>query len=404
MVAAVYHADGLWGHATFDLYPRGGVQGSNFVVAAGMHEAAEALQRMRFPENTIAWLKEQPAFARASEGWWDSLRHFRFSGDVQAVAEGTVLAPGTPMMRITAPLQQATLIQTRLLQLVPAACGVATRAARCSLASRGKRLYEFASRRSPSGESATLAARAAVVGGFYATSNAAAAASLGVPVMGTLSSDFFAAYGGVGPALESFALHFPDVGYVNLPAGKVDQAVAQLAPYKEHLRIVRLDHPQLGRAARVLRPRLDAAGMQHVRILGSGSLDAKRIAELGDAPVDLLAVGKHLVAGGPVPSSYRIAEMWRGPEPVPAVETGASKWPGSKQIMRRSDHDLICLETEAGMFDGEPLLAPLMLGGEIVRTRPEVGESRGRCLAGLGERGRELRISEGLGRLMGKSR
>lgn len=401
VVAAVYHADGLWGHATFDLYPRSGVQGSNFVVAAGMHEAAEALQSMSFPENTISWMKEQPAFARASEGWWESLRHFRFSGDIHAVAEGTVIAPGTPMMRVTAPLQQATLIQTRLLQLIPAACGVATRAAQCSLASKGKRLYEFSSRRSPSGESAIMTSRAAIVGGFYATSNGASAASLGVPVMGTLSSDFFAAYGGVGPALASFALHFPDVGYVNLPAGKVDQAVAQLAPYKKQLRVVRLDHPQLARAARALRPRLDAAGMKHVRILGSGSLDAKRIQELGEAPVDLLAVGKHLLAGGPVPCSYRIAEMWRGPEAMPSTGKGASKWPGCKQVLRRANHDLICLESEIGMYEGEPLLEPLMVAGEITRIRPEVGESRGRCLAGLGERDRILRVSEGVEKLKG---
>ena len=215
-----------------------------------------------------------------------------------------------------------------------------------------------------------MTSRAAIVGGFYATSNGASAASLGVPVMGTLSSDFFAAYGGVGPALASFALHFPDVGYVNLPAGKVDQAVAQLAPYKKQLRVVRLDHPQLARAARALRPRLDA-------------------------------VGKHLVAGGPVPSSYRIAEMWRGPEAVPSTGKGASKWPGCKQVLRRANHDLICLESEIGMYEGEPLLEPLMVAGEITRIRPEVGESRGRCLAGLGERDRILRVSEGVEKLKG---
>jgi len=246
-----------------------------------------------------------------------------------------------------------------------------------------------------------MTSRAAIVGGFYATSNGASAASLGVPVMGTLSSDFFAAYGGVGPALASFALHFPDVGYVNLPAGKVDQAVAQLAPYKRQLRVVRLDHPQLARAARALRPRLDAAGMKHVRILGSGSLDAKRIQELGEAPVDLLAVGKHLLAGGPVPCSYRIAEMWRGPEAMPSTGKGASKWPGCKQVLRRANHDLICLESEIGLYEGEPLLEPLMVAGEITRIRPEVGESRGRCLAGLGERDRILRVSEGVEKLKG---
>lgn len=410
VVAAVYHADGLWGHATFDLYPRAALKGAPWVVAAGMHEAARSVLDMRFDERSIAWLKEQQAFSRASEGWWESLRHFAFSGDIHAVAEGTLVGPHTPILRVTAPLQHATLIQTRLHQMVPAATAVATRAARCTLAAGGRRLYEFASRRSASGEGAALTARAAIVGGFYASSNAAAAAQLGVPVMGTLSSDFFTAYGDIAPALEAFSVHFPDVGFVNLPPGRVDQAVAQLAQHRELVRMVRLDHPQLARAARALRPMLDKAGMSHTRILGSGSLGPEAISRLGDAPIDLLAVGKNLVRGGPIPTSYRIAEQWRGPDAVPSLKPGSARYPGTKQVLRRADHDLVCLLDEADHLDGEPLLQPLILNGELVSEAPSVQEGRDRCAAQLADLPPELlpggggewdlRVSEGIGRLM----
>ena len=389
VLAAVYHADGLWGDATFDLTLRGLPEGAGYAVAAGIHEAADAVRAMRFSEQDIDWLRGQKAFADASPGFWSALEYFEFSGDIEAVGEGTLVFPDEPILRVTAPLLQATLAQTLLLQNVGHATMTATRAARFVELAGGRRVYEFGSRRMPGPASALLAARAAYVGGCYATSNALAAADLDIPAMGTLSSGFFAAYGDDDRALEAFSIHFPRVGYVNLPDGSAFEAVRKLTAYKDLIRIVRVDSSQLDSEARMVRQALNRVGMSEVLILGSGSLDEDAIARLdrNKAPVDLLGVGKSLVRGlDGTGFSYRLSEIWRGTDPEPALHAGAAKIPGRKQVCRFEDHDTLCLaseEHEQVALGGAPLLQPLITGGERVGEVPPPRDGAERCAEGL---------------------
>jgi nicotinate phosphoribosyltransferase len=391
VLAAVYHADGLWGEATFDLYARSLPKGARYLVAGGIEEAVDSALSLRFSTEELDWLRGLPTFQRASEGWWDSLESLRFGGDIHAVPEGSVVFPNEPLIRVTAPLVQATLVHTRLLQAVQSATGIATQASRLVHAAGGRRCFDFSSRSMPGQEAGLRAARASAVGGFVGTSNTLAAHELDLAPMGTLSDEFMAVYGSAGPALEAFSVHFPDVGFVNLPAGKLSNSVAQLSPYSDLIRIVRLDHSSLGKAAPRVRRSLDLAGMDHTRILGTGSLDLRRIEALGDAPIDLLGIGKALTrAMHSAPMSYRVAEIWRGPDPEPCDSPGAAVWPGMKQVWRYADHDEVAHVDEDEHYDrgGQPLLQQVVREGERLLPRAtiaECNERREADLASIGE-------------------
>ncbi|MCB9795437.1 MAG: nicotinate phosphoribosyltransferase [Alphaproteobacteria bacterium] len=396
VLAAVYHADGMWGEATFDLYARQLPEGYGYLVVGGIHEAIEGALKLSFTPKQIAWLKEVETFQRAPEAFWGALEHLRFEGEIHAAPEGSVVFPGEPILRVTAPLIQATLLETRLVQAVSHGVAIATRAARLTDAAGGRRIHDFGSRRLPGQDAALLAARAAMVGGFAGTTNTLAAAVLDAPVMGTLSAGFMAAYPSDGAALEAFRVHFPDVGYVELPQPDVVQAVIELARHRRNIRIVRLDHWDLGRVARRLRGALDASGMDRVRILGSGKLDEHRVRELTERndPVDMLAIGSHLTASPPQAGvAYRMAEIWQGPDPLPVTHKGGSLYPGVKQVYRCADHDLIALVEEAPPPDCVPLLEPVVLRGERIDPVPPVAVSsalRAQELARLSPELREL--------------
>lgn len=402
VLAAVYHADGLWGEASFDVYARQMPDRYGYLVLGGVSEAIESALRLGFSVEEIRWLWNQDVFARASEGWWNALENMRFEGEIRCMAEGSVVFPGEPVLRVTAPLPQAVLLETRILQALGHATAVATRAARLTQVAGGRKLFDFSSRRLPGQEAAMLAARAAIVGGFTGTTNSLAAAALEVPTMGTLSSGFLATYASDTAALEAFRVHFPEVGYVSLPEGDVVEAVLRLAPHRRAIRIVRLDEWDLDGNSRRLRGALNAAGMERTRILGSGALDEDRIAELvrRGAPVDMLAVGRSLVSGTAVDFCWKISEIARGPDREPVRHVGATAWPGPKQVLRFADHDLVCLDDEAEALAGEqgrPLLDTMVSYGE--RTVPEepVQVARDRCAEQIAALPEDLRGCDAVG-------
>jgi nicotinate phosphoribosyltransferase len=374
VLSAVYHADGLWGEATFDLSLRALPEGYGYVVVAGVQEVVDEILRLRFSDEDIAWLQARGVFGDASSSWWESLRHFRFSGDVDGMLDGSVAFAGEPLMRISAPLPQAVMLETRLIQILSHATGVATRASRLVQSAGGQRVFDFGSRRLPGAQAALLSARSSAIGGCAGTSYALAGAVHDLNVMGTISTGFLAAYPTDSAAMDAFSQHFPKVGYVSLPDDNFESAVAQLVNHKDSLRIVRVDHWDLNYAARLVRKALDEHGMSHVKILGSGSLTEEKLAKLQvqAAPVDLFAVGRHLAVGSSDDSlslTYLLAEMWRGMSPEMVTRPGASAYPGLKQVLRTSEADILCLEEEMnviGADNAEPMLHPLIREGERV--------------------------------------
>ncbi|MFT4977853.1 MAG: nicotinate phosphoribosyltransferase [Myxococcota bacterium] len=384
--AAVYHADGLWGEATFDLYLRDLPPDYGYVVFAGLQTAAESIARLRFTEAEVSWLRRHPLFAQTGDYFFETLRELRFTGDIDAMPEGTVAVSGQPVLRVTAPLHEAGLIETRLIQTIAHATAVATRAARLVEAAAGRPIYDLGGRRCAGPEAAWAAARAAWIGGTSATTNALASATLGLPGLAVLSETMLAAYPDPAAAYEVLRVHAPAETWIDLPDLPLQAAVARMAPLRETLRGVRLDDDELGPRSRELRAALDQAGMGQVRLLGSGSLDEGHIAALvaAGAPLDAFAVGAALTVGSgrPLHFSYRLAEMYRGAEPTPARGRLAAPYPGRKQVVRERAGDILCLEHEAASLGGEALLLPVMRAGELLAGEP-LAAARDRCAAGI---------------------
>ncbi len=403
VLAAAYHADGLWGRATFDLYARALPDDWGYLVAAGLEPAIAAAENLAFTPDEVDAIRRHPVFARVSAEFFDHILGLRFDGDIDAVAEGTPVFPGAPMMRVTGSLIACTLLETRLLQLVGSGTAVATRAARLVSAAGTAPVYDFGSRRNSTGEGAVLAARAAYIGGAAASTNAAAALVLGIPAFGTMSDTFLAAYGDDRLAYDAFQLHFPTIGHYSLPDDDPVDGVTRFGRGRDKVAIVRVDHPELARTSRTVREALDRNGMQGVRILGSGHLDEHRIARLvaAHAPVDSYAVGRALAPGGEpgMRLAFRIAEMQRGTRLEPLTRQGAALWPGRKQVVRMPDHDLVCLDTEAPLYTrgGAPLLVPVLRGGRRLAPVEPLDDARGRVarlLESLPEGYRRLRSPE----------
>ena len=388
---ALYHADGMWGDATVDLYLRNLPTSHGYMVAAGIEDAVRAVQDLRFSDEDVAWLREQPMYAKLGNTFFESLRHFRFQGDVWAVPEGTPVFPLAPIMRITAPLPQVGLFEMLITQAVGCASAVATNAARMHAAAGGRSVLDFGTRRGPGRDLADAAARAAYIGGCAGTTHAMAARTHNIPVVGLISDTMLAAYEDVALAYDALSSHFPDGCHLNLPTEAPLDAIDRFERIQDHVRTVRVDHPELATISREVRRRLDAKGMKHTKILGSGNLDAQSIQMLvaEDAPIDLFAVGQALTQGitGTGPQlCYRMAALVRGTSPEPIIGHWSSYWPGIKQVLRYPNRDLVCSEVEASIHSSHatPILQPVLIGGERTAPAPSLYEVRAHCARTLG--------------------
>lgn len=382
--SALYHADGMWGDATVDLYLRDLPAHHGYMIVAGVQEAIDSVLNLRFTEADLEWLGAQPMYQNLGSTFFDSLRHFKFSGDIWAMAEGTPVFKNVPIMRITAPLPQIGLFEMMVTQSVGCAMAVATNASRISDAASGRTVLDFGSRRVPGTQIAQIAARAAFIGGCSGTTHALAARECGIPAVGLISDTMLAAYEDVAIAYDALSSHFPDGCHLNLPTEGPLDAIDRFERIHDKVQTVRLDHPELQQVSIEVRKRLDARGMKHTKILGSGKLDALHIRSLIDnhAPIDLFAVGGALtegIAGGGPPLCYRMAALVRGTTPSPITGHWSAHWPGVKQVIRHQDHDFICAEVEVRehLTDQENiLLNGWVISGERAIDRPTLRESR----------------------------
>lgn len=383
VVAAVYHADGIWGDATFDLYMRDLPAAHGFVVTAGLEPVLDALQNFKIGEAEAERLKKSSAFAHIKPSFFEYLKRLSFQGDVWAMPEGSVVFPGEPLLRVTAPLPMCSLLETLVVQLMSASTGVATAAARLCLAAGGRPVMEFGSRRWPDPVAGVLAARAAYIGGTSATSNAEAAMRTGIPVMGTMPDTFLAAYGDDPLAIRAFRQYFPGLCHLSLSEPDMESALDRFKAFAKEVQSVRVDLDKEAQRAVQLRAALDRRGMKQTRILGSGDLDVTAIERLvaNKAPVDWFAVGRALSSAmehGPK-LAFRIAEQSRGPDALPVTRPGSARWPGRKQVFRFVDRDVVGLEDEAWEWErlgGKAMLQPVIREGERVGGPPSFTEMR----------------------------
>ena len=303
--------------ATFELFIRRLPPHRSFVIAAGLDTTLDFIESLRFTEEDVRWIQAIPALRRASTAFFEYLRRFRFTGDVWAVAEGTPFFPYEPVIRVTAPLAEAQLLETALLAIVNFQISIASKAARIVRASGGRPVMEFGARRAHGVEAALYAARAAHIGGCDSTSFVEAGREFGIPLSGTMAHSWVLA---AGSELEAFQHYIDNFGeHSVLLLDTYDTVAAANLVVAAGLRppAVRLDSGDFLELSRQVRATFDAAGLTSTRILVSGDLDEHRIRDLiaAGAPIDAFGVGTALTTSEDAPALggvYKLVQLLEG--------------------------------------------------------------------------------------------
>jgi len=387
---SAYLAHGMTEVAAFEFFARALPRGRGFLVAAGLDQVLSFLEHLRCTEDELAWLAAERRLDARAIDW---LARFRFTGDVDAMPEGTPCFPHEPLLRVTAPLPEAQLVETRIVSLLQLETVVATKAARAVLVAPGKRLVDFGLRRAHGAEAGLLAARAAYLAGYAGTATVLAGQRFGIPLFGTMAHSFVQAHASERLAFERFARAYPDGATLLIDTYDTEAGAAKVLALADGLRdagvrigAVRLDSGDLGAHARRVRRILDDGGHPEIRIFASGGLDEHRIARLvaDGAPIDGFGVGTSLVTSEDAPAldcAYKLVEYAGAPRRKRSE--GKATWPGRKQVFRRVDaagracSDVVGLAGDAA--DGQPLLVPAMRGGRRVPPTPTLAEARARC-------------------------
>lgn len=394
-MAAGYFQTGFDGRATFELFIRHLPPHRNYLVVAGLEEAVEFLEHVNFSPAETDYLRNHPIFGKIDAAFFDYLRHFRFTGDAWAMPEGTIAFPGEPVMRITAPIAEAQLLETYLLATVSYSTMIASKAARIYLAAQGRQVVDFSARRAHGGAASLLCARASVVGGCTGTSNTLAGELYGIGTYGTQAHSWIMAHEDEADAFSHFLDTFPVGATLLVDTYNVHNAVRTIIAMGRKPAGIRLDSGDICADSRWARRELDRAGWKDVKIFASGDLDEYKIASLlrRGAAIDAFGVGTALGAPGDAPHLnliYKLVEVERGGKVREAAKFSRAKvtYPGRKQVFRYSDSrreflsDKIALEDEAPN-GGDPLLIQVMRDGRRIAPKEPLIALRERCIAGL---------------------
>ncbi len=394
-MAAGYIQTGFEASATFELFARSLPAKRNYLVAAGLETCLEFLESVRFSPADILYLRRHPIFRHIRQPFFDFLADFRFTGDLWAIPEGSLVFPGEPILRVTAPIAQAQIVETYLLAAVSFQTLVASKSARVVTAARGRSIIEFGARRNHGPQAGLLAARAAFIGGCQGTSNAMAGRRFSIPTYGTQAHSWVMAHDDEADSFRHFLDAFPDHAYLLLDTYDVRSAFKKILAMGRKPAGVRLDSGNIEKDSRWLRQQLDRVGWSDVRIFASGDLDESSISTLlkRGAPIDSFGVGAALASPSDAPHLsliYKLVQLERGGLIHEAAKFSPAKitYPGSKQVFRFRRHsgewsrDVIALDSEPSP-GGEPLLSPVLRSGKRLHPPSSLPESRERCLASL---------------------
>ncbi|MBA5876125.1 MAG: nicotinate phosphoribosyltransferase [Nitrospira sp. CR1.2] len=395
-MAHAYFAQEMTGTAVFEFFVRKLPPHRNFLMAAGLDQVLMYLETFQFAERDLDWLEQTGTFTPST---LDAFRTMRFTGDVHAMPEGTVFFPHEPILRVTAPLPQAQVVETRVMNLLNFQTMVASKACRSVLVAEEKPLIDFGLRRAHGAEAGLLAARAGYLAGFAGTSNVLAGARFGMPTYGTMAHAFVQAHHDEAEAFLHIAQAQP--GNVVLLIDTYDteaaaEKVVVLAPRLKGQGIsihgVRLDSGDLAAHARKVRQILDRGGLTDTKILASGNLDEERVNALvqSEAPIDRFAVGTAMTTSADAPyldCAYKLQEY--AGRPCRKRSEGKATWPGRKQVYRRLGRDGRLAEDiitiEGDNQPGRPLLQPVMQGGRRLTPSPSIQEIRDHARMALAE-------------------
>lgn len=409
-MGASYHALDMQAGATFSLMVRKQPERRSFMIVAGIEEMLQRLTNLRFDDQVLDYLRST---RQIRHEFIDALARFRFEGDVWAVPEGRVVFPDEPIVEVHAPILQAQIAETLVINSIHYAMTVASKAVRCRIAARDASLLEFGLRRIAGIEAGTVAARSAYLAGFNATSNLLAGHLHDIPVAGTVAHSFIESRPSELDAFRVFRDTFPGPATLLIDtydtvrgAHHAVQVAREAEGTDKRVAAVRLDSGDLLDLSRQVRQILDEAGLTDVRIIASGGLDEYQIQELvlNEAPIDSYGVGTQIGNAVDEPTldmAYKLVEY--AGEGRLKLSAGKVSLVGAKQVWREYDptgtpiRDVIATRDEDWPgVNREPLLQPMMKNGRL--TRPaSLREAREWCAREVRRLPEQLRTIDGRG-------
>lgn len=385
-MAAVYFERQMNQRATFSLFIRRYPRKRSYFVAAGLAQAIDFLQTLSFSAEDLDYLESLKMF---NPNFLAYLEKFRFTGDVRAIPEGRLFFANEPLLEVEAPLIEAQIVETALINILHFQVMIATKAARSFQAAQGRQLIDFSLRRTHSLEAGLYVARASYIAGFAGTSNLLAGRLFGLPVYGTMAHSFISSFDQEIEAFRAYGDIFPERTillidtYDTIAAAKKAARVGREMAGKGHvLAGVRLDSGAMASLSRRVRKILDEAGLGQTKIFASGAFDEYKIKEMIDrgAAIDAFGVGTKMGVSADAPyfdMAYKLVE-YAGRE-VLKLSPGKSTLPGGKQVWRFYDrrgkfhHDILSLKEEV-ISGGEPLLQTILEQGQSKTFLPSLEE------------------------------
>ncbi len=387
-MAACYFDQGMNDEATFSLFIRKYPQNRGYFVAAGLAEALHFLAGLKFTEEDLAYLEATDLFQNR---FLDFLKNLRFTGEVYALPEGSIFFKDEPLLEVSAPIIEAQLVETFIINAVSFQTLIATKASRSVHAAKGRPVVDFSLRRTHGTDAGLKVARASYLAGFVGSSNVMAGKLYDIPIFGTMAHSYVTSFQEEIEAFRVFAKNFPQMTtllidtYDNfVGARKAAQVAKEMAARGERLRSVRLDSGDIAAISKRVRQILAEEGLDYAKILASGGFDEFKIAKVlaAGGEVDHFAVGTKMGVAADAPYfdiAYKLVKY--AGRPVMKLSTGKVTLVDKKQIFRFYDgkgkmaRDIIALRDEA-IPDGQPLLEKVMAEGKITKDLPGLKASR----------------------------
>ena len=390
-MAQSYFRERKTGLATFSLFIRSYPPNRGYFIAAGLRDVIDYLEGLKFDAAALDYLSSLNLFAH---DFLHFLSGLRFTGDVWAIPEGRFFFTDEPVLEVTAPIIEAQIVETFIINQINLQSLIATKAARCVHAAAGRAIADFALRRTHGTDAGMKVARASYIAGFAATSNLRAGRLYNIPVVGTMAHSFVCSFEHELDAFRAYASSFPNNAILLIDtydtfqgAHNAVRVAGEMAARGQRLQGVRIDSGDLASAAREVRGILDDAGLKHVKIIGSGGLDEYDLARFAEAkiPYDSYGVGTKMGVSADAPWSDMAYKMVQyNDRSVLKLSMGKASWPGKKQVFRvqgddgKFSGDVVALRGEE-IPEGKALLTQVLVGGKPVERLPTLEESRSVC-------------------------
>ena len=388
-MAQAFYQQGMFAQATYSLFTRQYPPNRAFLVAAGLEDVLDYLENLRFSPASLDYLCSIGIF---DSNFVEYLKDLRFTGSVRAIPEGRLFFTDEPVLEVTAPIIEAQIAETFIINQINFQSLLTTKAARCMLAAPGCSLADFGSRRTHGIDAALKMARCGYIAGFQSTSNVLASQRYGIPPSGTMAHSFISSFAVEIDAFRAYAASFPDRAILLLDTYDTIQGAYNAVTVAKEMEAaghklvaVRLDSGDFADLSKQVRWILDEADLRYVKMVASGGLDEYEIDTLlqAHAPIDIFGVGTKVGVSADAPWSdmaYKLV-AYDG-RPVMKLSTEKVSLPGAKQVFRQYDttgkfsRDIIAPSDETPL-GGEALLQTVMSGGRRTAPSPRLDVIRG---------------------------